>query len=119
MKTCTCVGRLANTNQYSTMDDIDSYQNLSLDHYETCSPPHLAHSSWEGSLEAGDRPSDLAQNSEASLQFLPLVRWNDGVAHVDNPQSYIHYSVEWKLSLNGRVTAKDTKQHVLLSPIDF
>lgn len=50
------------------------------------------------------------------LGFIPLDDWEEGRSYNEQPPSYIRYSIEWKVTLNNRVMAKDTEQDLTLAP---
>jgi hypothetical protein len=35
--------------------------------------------------------------------FCPLTKWDKEKAYDEDPLSYIHYSIEWKVTVNNRV----------------
>ncbi|KAK0703597.1 hypothetical protein B0T26DRAFT_658552, partial [Lasiosphaeria miniovina] len=58
----------------------------------------------------------LARDRSGSLPLLQLADWSADVAYNECPPTCIHYSIEWKLTVNGRVAAKDTEQNLVLAP---
>ena len=58
----------------------------------------------------------LAQDRSGSLPLLQLTDWSEDLAYDEYPPTCIHYSMEWKLTVNGRVAAKDTEQNLVLAP---
>ncbi|KAI1374707.1 hypothetical protein F4677DRAFT_425854 [Hypoxylon crocopeplum] len=129
------------------MDTLDSYQTPSQDWYNDTwlSSLHSDCSSVEGAEGAEGSQSRMQSPSPATpalcqrerslsvaamrtnsrlrthavLSFLSVAHWNGEAIDDSSRPSYIYYSIEWKLSLNGRVTAKDTEPDVVLSPSDF
>ncbi|KAI1317288.1 hypothetical protein F5Y16DRAFT_153261 [Xylariaceae sp. FL0255] len=125
------------------MDALECSQDSAYDPYETWSSIPSGRSSRDGSVEDTNDAQNRMQGratpasvfadsppvsqlyprpplqSQPVLPFLPLARWTKDAAYAQDPPDYIQYAVEWKLSLNGRVTAKDTEQDVVFSPRDF
>ncbi|KXJ84980.1 hypothetical protein Micbo1qcDRAFT_169776, partial [Microdochium bolleyi] len=69
-----------------------------------------------------ETPSIESQTSVTSK--LPLIRledWVEGKSYDENPPTCIHYSIEWKLTVDGRVVpgSKDSEQNLVLAPGDY
>lgn len=55
-----------------------------------------------------------------TLPFVPYADWSPGQPYDEQlPPSYMHYVMEWKLTLNKRVVAKQTEDDLVLAPSDF
>jgi len=50
------------------------------------------------------------------LQFLQLAEWNEHNSYGEDEPSCLHYSIEWKVSVNNRIISKDTEQDLVLVP---
>jgi hypothetical protein len=53
------------------------------------------------------------------LQLLHIDEWDDENTYDEEPPSCIHYSIEWKVILNGKLISKDTEQNLVLAPIFY
>ncbi|OBT41609.1 hypothetical protein VE00_07827 [Pseudogymnoascus sp. WSF 3629] len=68
-----------------------------------------------------DDAGETAENSQQTaclqpdkLQLLHIDEWNDENTYDEVPPSCIHYSIEWKVTLNGKLISKDTEQNLKL-----
>jgi hypothetical protein len=54
-----------------------------------------------------------------TLSFVPYADWSPDQVYEDLPPSYIHYFIEWKLTVNRRIIAKQTENDLVVAPSDF
>lgn len=68
-----------------------------------------------------DDPSQRQSQTQVDkLLFCKLADWDSDRVYDDIPPSYIHYSIEWKVTVNNRaIMPKDTEQDIVLSPTDY
>jgi len=64
------------------------------------------------------QPSQLLP-ARKTLPFVPYDAWVPGEPYDEQPPSCMHYVMEWKLTLNKRVVAKQTEDDLVLAPGDF
>lgn len=50
------------------------------------------------------------------LGFLPLAEWDEYNSCEEDTPSHLRYSIEWRVSVNNKVIARDTEQDVVLAP---
>jgi hypothetical protein len=62
---------------------------------------------------------DEEASSPDKLKMLQLADWDKEQAYDGDPPSCIHYSIEWKVTVNNRVVSKDTEQDVVLAPASY
>ena len=67
-------------------------------------------------LEEESLNSQPVSSYPEKLPLLRLDQWDETRVYDEQPPSYIHYSIEWKVALNNRVVIKDTEQDLVLSP---
>jgi hypothetical protein len=66
-----------------------------------------------------DGPSQpQAQQWRTELGFCQPSSWNNEKTYDEDPPTYIHYTIEWKVTVNNRMVSKDTEQNVVLAPAD-
>ena len=65
------------------------------------------------------RPRRQAQPQADKLQFLPLDEWDEHNSYEGDEPSCLHYSIEWKVCVNGRMVSKDTEQDLVLAPMAY
>ncbi|KFY47126.1 hypothetical protein V494_00147 [Pseudogymnoascus sp. VKM F-4513 (FW-928)] len=73
-----------------------------------------------------DDAGETAENSQQTaclqpnkLQLLHIDEWDDENTYDEVPPNCIHYSIEWKVTLNGKLISKDTEQNLVLAPIFY
>jgi hypothetical protein len=66
-----------------------------------------------------DTPQALSQchdPSQSRLTFLQEAAWGPEQTYDNDFPNCLRYSIEWKVTLNGKATSKDTEPEVLLAP---
>jgi hypothetical protein len=81
----------------------------------------LNDSSSEDEIERQLRPQrGQLRPARKTLPFMPYADWVPGQSYAEQqPPSCMHYIMEWKLTLNKRVIAKQTEDDLVLAPSDF
>lgn len=54
-----------------------------------------------------------------TLPFVPYADWVPGQSYKEQPPFCIHYILEWRLTFNKRVAAKQTEDNLVVPPSDF
>lgn len=67
------------------------------------------------------RPPQRSQLRPArkTLPFVPYADWVPGQSYEEHPPFCMHYILEWKLTLNKRIAAKQTEDDLVVAPSDF
>ena len=54
------------------------------------------------------------------MGYVRYADWDPDRAYDEDPPIYIHYSIEWKITVNNRaITPKDTEQDLVLEPAAY
>ena len=56
---------------------------------------------------------------EDKLGFCQLTDWDEERTYDENPPKYIHYSIEWKVTVNNREVSKETEPDLVLVPASY
>ncbi|KAK5626085.1 hypothetical protein RRF57_001800 [Xylaria bambusicola] len=79
------------------MDEFDPLGDISFDQYAPFDP---------GRAQVSPRCS--LEPEEPGLPLLELADWQEDASYDGKPSTYVHYSIEWKLTYNGKVLSEDT-----------
>jgi hypothetical protein len=63
----------------------------------------------------GEHSTPLPQSQPSRLRFLDNLESDNGATDDEHP-TYMPYVIEWRVTLNNQVLAKDTEQDLVLSP---
>jgi hypothetical protein len=73
-------------------------------------------SSAASNASLGNRSPYRSQPKPHTLPLLQWDEWDENFSYHEDPPTCIHYSIEWKVTLNGRVVSRDTEQDLVLNP---
>jgi hypothetical protein len=60
------------------------------------------------------------QTQTNGLKLCQFLGWDSDRTYDDDPPIYIHYSIEWKVTLNNRAIMRpDTEQDIILAPAAY
>jgi hypothetical protein len=59
------------------------------------------------------------QRTISRLPILQIADWDENRAYNENPPICVHYSIEWRLTVNSKIVMKETEQDVVLAPGSF
>jgi hypothetical protein len=70
----------------------------------------------ESALSENIYSQQVACLQQEKLQLLNMEEWDDEKTYDKDPPNCIHYTIEWKVTLNGKLVSKDTEQNLVLAP---
>ncbi|KAI9778682.1 MAG: hypothetical protein M1839_007913 [Geoglossum umbratile] len=79
-------------------------------------PDEVANETTDESLDKDTCSQQRTEPRSAKLKLLDINEWDEEKTYNEDPPSCIHYSIEWKLTLNNKLITKDTKQDLVLAP---
>lgn len=56
---------------------------------------------------------------QEKLPLLQQEEWDQARAYDEDPPTCVHYSIEWKVALNGKQISKDTEPNLVLTPASY
>lgn len=70
----------------------------------------------DGDLDEHSYSQLWVDSQPAKLGLLHIDEWDEEKTYDEEPPSYIHYSIEWKVTVNNKPISKDTEQNLVLAP---
>jgi hypothetical protein len=64
-------------------------------------------------------PQRQRRPAKKTLSFVPYADWDPEQTYNDLPPSCVHYFIEWKLTVNRRLIAKQTENDLVVALSDF
>ncbi|EHA21861.1 hypothetical protein CBS115989_10927 [Aspergillus niger] len=111
---------------YSPSDDVSQYQpaNLWTSTPEYAPTPGYFGRTSESSCSSpeyvpDDHCSTHQQPQAEQLEFLPFADWEEERVYNEQPPVYIHYRIDWKVTLNGKSIAQITEPDLVVRPSEF
>lgn len=88
--------------------------------YGAGTPPVSVPVEPHGSPDAEETPNVVQEQQQTKkLALIQQVDWDEEKTYDEDPPSCIHYSIEWKVTVNNKVFSKDTEQNLVLAPAVF
>jgi hypothetical protein len=70
----------------------------------------------ENTVETDPFSQQQTQLQPVKLGFCQLADWDEDKEYDEDPPKFIHYSIEWKVTVNNRKVRLDTEQGMVLGP---
>jgi hypothetical protein len=113
---------------YSPCEADDTFQTQppdplysALDYAPT--PGNFGHPSTPSCFSPDYVPNDHlptnCQSQSTQLVFLPTADWDEERVYNEQPPIYIHYRIDWKVTINGKNIAQVTEPDVVIKPSEF
>ncbi|CAG8095818.1 unnamed protein product [Penicillium olsonii] len=80
------------------------------------SPSTQSNCSSSPSIILDDEPNPASQTRPHNVPLLQESEWEKDKIYDEDPASCIHYSIEWRVTLNNKAVAKDTEEDLVLAP---
>jgi hypothetical protein len=102
-----------------TMDADDSANEWSSDNQSNCQPSDDSSLDIQPARGALLPPQSQRRPANKTLSFVPYADWDPEQTYDDLPPSCVHFFLEWKLTVNRRIIAKQTENDLVVAPSDF
>jgi len=101
------------------MDADDSVNDLSSDDESERQPRNNSSLNNEPAGSTGLVRQSQRRPAWKTLLFVPYADWVPDQSYDQLPPSCVHFIMEWKLTLNRRLVAKQTEDDLVVAPSDF
>ena len=98
----------------SSFNIHDAYQSQPFDDWEYAPTPGNFNS-LTATPSVFSPASPARQPYSDKLELLQLSDWEEARAYNEDPLTCIHYSIEWKVTVNNWIVAKDTEPDLVLT----
>jgi hypothetical protein len=71
------------------------------------------------SLQAPSSSPDRIPTQPEKLRFFPLEEWDAHNSYEEEVPTCLHYSIEWKVSVNNKMISKNTEQDLVVAPTAY
>jgi hypothetical protein len=79
-----------------------------------------SHDQWDPYDDPSQQQTQEQQTQANQLKLCQLLDWDSERIYDEDPPISIHYSIEWKVSVNNRaIMPKDTEQDIVLAPAAY
>jgi len=100
----------------SIINPFQTEDNGLLGSVERTNDVGLAHGTPAESVSRGANKAGQKQHNPERLTLVQIDEWDQYKAYNDDPPNCIHYTIEWKVTVNNRMISKDTEQDLVLAP---
>jgi hypothetical protein len=113
---------------YSPCEADDNLQTQSPDPWYSAldyapTPGNFGHASTPSCFSLDHVPNDHlptnCQSQSTQLVFLPIADWAEERVYNKQPPIFIHYRIDWEVTINGKNIAQVTERDVVIKPSEF